>query len=245
MAAARFAPFHKWDRNFYLILLGLIWLGILMGFGGDIANHIKTHAPPFPLIVHVHAVAFVGWLVLLTVQMLLIRRQRHDIHRKLGVAGAFLAAIMIVLAPATALYMQRLQFGTPLSDPGFMAIQFTDILAFAGLVIAAITFRGRSPAHKRLILLATIYISDAGFARWLFPILGPVFGMGLWGFWGIAYIGPDILLFGLGAYDLVTRRRLHPAYVLGAIWMLANQFTATLLYHDPAWARFAAKLVAH
>src|SRR6202012_6103207 len=105
------------------------------------------------------------WLVLLTVQLLLIRGNRHDIHRKLGIWGAALAAIMIVLGPATAIYMQRYHFGTPEGDPSFLAVQLTDILGFAGLVSFAIARRRESAAHKRLILLATLYISDAGFAR--------------------------------------------------------------------------------
>ena len=68
-SSGRFAPFHRYDRNFFLAYVALIWLGILMGFGGDIVDHIKSHAPAFPLIVHVHAaIAFVGWLVVLTIQ---------------------------------------------------------------------------------------------------------------------------------------------------------------------------------
>ena len=37
-------------------------------------------------------------------------------------------------------------------------------------------------------------------------------------------------MLGLGVYDLVTRRRLHPAYVLGAIWILSWQVIAKWLY---------------
>jgi hypothetical protein len=40
---------------------------------------------------------------LFTVQVALIRKARADIHRRLGLAGAALAAIMVVLGPATAL----------------------------------------------------------------------------------------------------------------------------------------------
>ena len=52
----------------------LMWLGIAMGFGPQIVNHIEKHAPPYPLIVHVHALAFVGWLVLLTSRVWLARQ---------------------------------------------------------------------------------------------------------------------------------------------------------------------------
>ena len=35
-----FAPNHPWDRNFFLVMVALAWLGILRGFGGDIAEHV-------------------------------------------------------------------------------------------------------------------------------------------------------------------------------------------------------------
>ena len=31
----RFAPFHKWDRGFILVMTLLMWLGIVAGFGSD------------------------------------------------------------------------------------------------------------------------------------------------------------------------------------------------------------------
>ena len=57
---APFAPYHKWDRNFFLLLVMLIWVGILMGFGPEIVDHVTKNEPAYPLIVHFHAVAFVG-----------------------------------------------------------------------------------------------------------------------------------------------------------------------------------------
>jgi hypothetical protein len=116
-----------------------------MGFGPQIVNHLETNAPPYPLIVHVLALAFVGWLVPLTVQVLLIRIRRADMHRKLGIAGAALACVMLVLGPMTAIVIDRSHVGTPGSHPQFLSVQFTDMLAFAGLVTAAIVLR-KQPA---------------------------------------------------------------------------------------------------
>ena len=44
---------------------------------------------------------------------------------------------------------------------------------------------------------------------------GAPLGEGLVGTIVQLYLGSDLLLLGLGAYDLVTRGRLHPAYVAG------------------------------
>jgi len=53
--------------------VALFWFGILMGFAPDIVQHVQKHKPPYPLVVHFHAAAFVSWLVLLTAPVLLIR----------------------------------------------------------------------------------------------------------------------------------------------------------------------------
>jgi hypothetical protein len=241
----RFNSHHPWDRNFILIYVLLIWFGIAMGFGPQIVKHVEKHAPAYPYIVHLHAAAFVGWLVLLSVQVWLIRQHKAAIHRKLGVAGAILAGAMVILGPAAAVVVQRAHFGDPHSDPSFLSVQLTDILAFAGLTTAAILCRKQSAAHKRLILLATLYISDAGFARWLADPLQTVVGDGFGGLLAQLYLANDLLIVGLGAYDLVTRHRLHQVYVIGALWIAAMQLTAVTLYQNPLWKPIALKLLGH
>src|SRR3954471_1890754 len=242
---APFAPYHKWDRNFFAFYVALLWCGILGGFVPEIVQHVAQHKPPFPLIVHVHAVVFLGWLVLLTAQVVLIRRRRADLHRKLGIAAMMLAAAMVVVGPATAFYMQRYHWGTPDSDPPFLAIQLTDVIAFAGLASAAFALRNDSPAHKRLILLATLYISDAGFARIFGGGMHGLLGDGFWPFLGEAYFANDLLILSIGAYDLVTRKRPLPAYVAGVAWIFALELTGSFLYHSPAWKPVALALIGH
>jgi hypothetical protein len=240
-----FAPYNKWDRDFFLLYVALIWLGIVMGFGGEMIHRANTHATPFPLIVPVHAAVFVSWLVLLTTQVLLIRNRRHDLHKILGIAGLCLAAAMLVLGPAAAIIMQRMQFGTPDSDPPFLAIQLFGVGTFGILVAAAFVLRGDPSAHKRLILLGTLYISDAGFARWLSGDIHAVLGSGFWpDFLGLD-LANDVLMLGIGAYDLATRRRLHPAYVVGTLFVLATQITVTFLYHSPAWKEVTLRIIGH
>ena len=50
---------------------------------------------------------------------------------------------------------------------------------------------------------------------------------------------------GLGAYDLVTRRRLHPACLAGAAWMLAMQLTGRTQVRSAAWKLVALRLIGH
>lgn len=253
---AKFAGTHRWDRNFFLSMVALIWLGILMGFVPEITQNFHQHKH-YPLIVHIHAVAFVGWLCLLLTQVLLIRTRRTDLHRKLGMAGACLYGSMIVLGIAAAVTTARLQFGTPDSDPSFLSIQFADMLSFTVLGGAALAFRKVPSAHKRLILLATIFIANAGFARWWGDGLHDLLGAGLNltdpylanlvdGYWVNVigeYLADFLLVAALGAYDLVTRRRLHPAYIFGATWGLGFELIAIWLYMSPWWRPVAIAIM--
>jgi hypothetical protein len=236
---------HPWDRNFFLLYVVLIWVGILSGFGPQIVKHVNTSAAPYPAVVHIHALAFVGWLALLTTQVLLIRSGRPDLHRRLGIAAVGLAAFMIVIGPITAVVVDRLRLTTPNPDAGFLVVQLTDIVGFAGLIVPALYWRNDSSMHKRLILLATLCISDAGFARWLASSLQPLLGDGYWGNVAQLYLGSDLLVVGVGLYDWMTRKRLHPAYLIGAAWIVALHLTAIAVYLNPHWAPLATRLLEH
>ena len=93
----------------------------MSGFGTDSFNHVSKYGLDYPLIVHFHAVAFVGWLTFFTVQVGLIRTARADIHRRLGILGAGLAAIMVVLGPATAFHVDAARFQGLAGDAMFAA----------------------------------------------------------------------------------------------------------------------------
>jgi hypothetical protein len=121
--------------------LSLIWLGILMGFGPEISGRFHAHAPPFPAVVYFHAVVFVGWLCLLTAQVLLIRFRRAEFHRELGMAGTALYGAMIVLGVTTSVVVDNHFFGKAPSVPSFLSIQLADMISFAVLGGAAIALR--------------------------------------------------------------------------------------------------------
>jgi hypothetical protein len=47
----------------------------------------------------------------------------------------------------------------------------------------------------------------------------------------------------IGAYDLIGRRRLYSAYILGAICGLGLEFAAVWLYMAPWWKPVATTLI--
>jgi len=238
-----FALRHPWDPNFFLLYVVLIWTPILAGFVPEIVRHYAKGAPPQPWMVRLHGAAFVGWLVLLTTQVTLIRNRKVRLHRRIGMAGAGLAVLMVVLGLAASFVTQNRDLGTPKADPGFLSVQLIDMIEFGGLVAAAISARNQPAAHKRLILLATLSLVDAGFARFMANPLLASLGDGPWQFWVALFSGNAVLIAGIAVYDWITRRRLHPAYVFGALWIFTGQIVASWLYYNPAWKSFATTVI--
>lgn len=243
IAARRFAPAHPLDRYAFPALLGLIWLGIVMGFGPDMIAKQRDASYHYPLIVHAHAAAFVGWLLLLTIQVALVRTGRVGIHRQLGQAGAVLAAAMLALGPATAIIVDRARLDTPKADPAFLSIQLLSMIAFGILVGWALARRRDPAAHRRLMILATLSMTGAGYGRWWGKAFYDWLGAGFWSeLWG-DNLGVLLLVAAMGAHDLVTRGRLHPAYVGGATVVTAAAVGSAWLYVAPWWAPIAEAII--
>jgi hypothetical protein len=239
---------HPSDRIFYPLFVGAIWFGAAAGFGPELVQHVRSGEAPYPLIVHLHAAAFTAWVVLLMAQSLLIRNHRWRIHRRLGAAVIGLAGLMLILGPAVAIEIQRAQLklahpSPVFGNPAFLAVQLEGMLGFAIMVGTGFLLRRKPSAHRRLMLLGTLSISDAGFARftgvWLHQNMAP----GYWADFAGIYAANDVLILVLGAYDLITRRRLHPAWLAGASYMFLSQFTATALLRDAAWNAIALHLI--
>lgn len=240
-----FRPYHPQDRNAFLAMVAAVWAAILGGFGWDIIDHLNKHKATWPLVIHIHAAVFLTWLALLTTQVLLIRSRRVDLHKRLGLLGAGLIPVMIILALSAAWVMDRHYLGTKDADPSFLSIQLVDVFLFATLAGAALLLRGDASAHKRLILLATFQIIDAGFGRLMGFVFPSLSSTEFWPSYITNYVGTDLLVLALGAYDLITRRRLHPAYFAGAAWLLLVELTGNWLYVTPAWKPIALRLLGH
>ncbi len=161
-----FALWHRWDRNFFLIYVGIFWLAVLLGFIPNAIAHERQHQPPYPIAVHVLAAVMVAWLSLLTAQILLIRNKRAGTHRKLGVIGVGLAFAVVVVGPIAAIASDRSRMALPTYHSALLSVQLAGIVSFAGATAAGLVLRAKPAAHKRLMLLGTIGLTDAAFFRW-------------------------------------------------------------------------------
>ena len=221
------------DRLFFP-LMGLTALAVVAaGFAPTYYLGFWFGAPSQTLIVHVHALAFTAWLVLLLSQTILIRLRKFPWHRAMGRAAVVVVAVMVVTG-----YM--VIFGKPRPTPSTRAFIFTPMLSlllFPLLFAAAIHFRRDPATHKRLMLIATILIANAGVSR-----LMRIFDLDRVQYFQSYAVTYAVLLLPLVAFDLARLRKLHAATVWGmAALFVRHPLHAAISYTD-TWQRIAAWL---
>ena len=209
MASVQAGARPEGDRRFYTAMAVLIAAYVLYGFGRTYAAAL---APPgLPFWVHLHGAAFTSWILLLIAQTWLVGRRDLALHRRLGWASCGLVILMVLLGVATTLLCVTRGAVPAIFTPGLMvALDFLGLIGFASLFAAAVALRNRAEWHKRLMLSATILLSTPAVPRFL-PMAA--FGKGA----PLVILAFPLLVLSLGAaFDLATRRHVHPAYGWGA-----------------------------
>lgn len=229
----------KKDRRIYAWAAIAVPLIVLAGFARTYYLKGFFGTPQLPALVHFHGLVMSLWVLMFVVQIRLVAVRRTDWHRRLGVAGAILAALVLIVGAKTALdAVGRAQTVPNLPPPlVFLAVPLGDLLVFGTLVGLGIFYRRRPEIHKRLILLSCGAILPAAVAR--IP-LGFIQNGGPLAFFGL----PDLILLGLAVADTVKHRRLHPAFAMGLVFLIASQPLRMMLSGTETWLKFASWLTS-
>ena len=204
---------------FFVGMAAVLALVVFAGFAPSFYLRAQFDRPPPPsALVYVHGIVFTTWIVLLLVQTSLVAASRVRLHRQMGIAGVVLASVMVVIgALAQNEHTQRaIADGTYLTNHWqenyLFVLGWLDMVAFGALVGTAIFMRRHADTHKRLLICATVVLVPAA--------VGRIPGGLTFGFLGVLAL-TDLLLIPLICYDIVTRRRLHPATVWGGAAVLS------------------------
>jgi hypothetical protein len=229
---------RRYDRFFYVGMTVAMLVTVFAGFARTYYLRPYFVSQPLMPLLHLHGLVFSTWVVLFVAQTSLVAARKVHLHRRLGIAGAVLAAVMVVLGVVTAV-IRASQGATPVGDvsaQSFLIIPLGDMLIFGMLVAAAFYFRRKPDTHKRLMLLATISILSAAIARLPFAIMqaGPPAFFAL----------TDIFLVVCIAYDLITLKRIHRATMWGALLIVVSQPLRLMLGGTRPWLAFANWLIS-
>lgn len=228
------------DRIPSAVWLGILWTGMLLGFGLDAKRFLGQH-PPFLL--HLHATVFTIWMFLITAQVLLVVRNRVDLHRKLGWVLVAWACLMAVLGPVgvyTSVMLDVKAHGIA-PDP-FMCVQIVDISSFLVLLAIGIALRENSAAHKRLMMLSSAALASPGFSRFLGYIY-PTDPHSPFLFLLDVYYGNFLLVALMLGWDLY-RGRLIRSHVIASISLVACMCFNSVLFFWKPWSDLTLQWVA-
>ena len=226
-----------YDHVFFSAMAILMAITVFVGFApsyylrafGDRPMVTRFGGLPFTPLFHLHGVLFTAFVVLFIVQTTLVASHRVAVHRRLGIAGGLLAVVMTLVGTATGITAVARGSVPPELKPVILAGSLFEMLLFAIFVGAALWLRANKAAHKRLMLLAYISIISAAVVR-LPGVQSDLFG-------------DDVALLFLLAgivYDLVTQRRVHPAYVVGGALLVASVPLQQMVSRTETWRAFAS-----
>jgi hypothetical protein len=245
------------DRWIYVFMAGLFLITVLAGFVPISLMKIEAvrlgERPPFPMILHVHAVLMGSWMLLMMAQTLLMAAGRRGLHQQLGLAAMVLAPMLVLvgflLVPAVRLPVAEAILNGPPEvaaqlRPRFehqlniLMVQIRIGLLFAVLTAWGIAARGRDAGlHKRLMILGTAAALPPATDRvlWL-PTSLPESPLTV-DLWPLAVVAPMFL------WDLYRLRRVHKAYVIALGLGLATTVPMHLLWGTPGWRATALWLL--
>jgi hypothetical protein len=248
---------HAIDRWIFVFMAAWFIAIVLTGFIPDSLEKIELvrtgQRPPFPLILHAHAVLMGAFLLLLLAQTWLMATGRREYHMRLGMAAFVLVpalvAVGFILVPT--MYFQildALQTAPPEARERLQAalsraenirlLQVRAGILFPLFVVIALRARGKdSGLHKRMMVLATAIPLAAGFNRihWL-PTTMPASPIGS-DLYTLAVVSPMFL------WDVVRNQRIHRAYWIWLGPFLASSLVVSSLWDTPWWHAVARQML--
>ena len=208
-----------------LVLIVLVFLGFAPTY------YLRpVSAGPIPAYLHVHGAAMTAWFLLLVVQTALIATRRRGLHRRLGIAGACVAAVIVVLNPLVVVWsVPHLMAGNG-STSLTALIVVADLLLvgiFAALVGLAIRWRRYPETHGRMLVLASLAVSGPALGRLSLNLAGtPLPGV-------IALMTLPLLVI---IHDRVVMKWVHPVSGWGAAAIAGSTLISIAIANTAAGA---------
>jgi len=248
---------HAVDRWIYVFMAGFFLAIVLAGFIPDslmkIAMVKAGERPPFPPILHVHAVLMGSFLLLFLTQTVLMATGRGDLHRRLGPVAMVLAPALVVvgfiLIPTN---YHLLWEASQSADPAKAAraagavnvwdnitlLQIQIGVLFSLFLIIALRAREVDAGmHKRMMILAVAMPLPAGIDRipWLAHSMPA------------SPLSPELYTLlavsPMFVWDVVRNRHVHRAYWIWLGFVVPTAIAINVVWDAPWWHAFVRRLM--
>jgi hypothetical protein len=221
------APARPSDLPFFLNCITDMAVVLVSGFVLNLALGRSSFGAP--LIVHLHAVAFMGWVAIIVTQAWLAAGGAARLHRMLGVLAVVWMCAMAVLGPLVTIAAVRTERVPFFFQPQHLLVADPATLLGAFMLFAgAVALRKNRDWHPRLQIGAFMMLMGPGVGRIIpMPFLTPYA-------FEIASTIPLIApLIGM-ARDKRVHGRVHPAWLWSIGLLLALLIAARGIALSPA-----------
>ncbi|MEO7486107.1 MAG: hypothetical protein ABIU77_03365 [Ferruginibacter sp.] len=153
------------QNNIVFLFIG-IWLCAIIGFH-------KTYAIHFPQLKgfrweqHFHGAMLMSWFLLLIIQPLLIRFNKNNIHRRLGMLGYVLAPLVCysIFLVTKMVYFREITNRPMDSVLGQLSLSIPSIFTFGLFFALAMINRKDSATHMRYMIATSLLMIGPGLGR--------------------------------------------------------------------------------
>lgn len=227
-------------KSSFFIAIGLTGLvAALAGFGKTFIAPSLQGTFTAPPVIYIHGTLALTWVLLFITQSILVHRKKARLHIRLGRIALFLALGILATMIPVGVYQVRRELAAGLGGIAYSGIvgTLTSGLIFFALVALAIVWRRKPVYHKRIMTLATIVLLwPAWFRlRHYFPdIPRPE----IW----FALVLADSLILLAWAWDWWQHRRIHPSWLYGGLFIIAEQSMEVYLFDSPVWRSLGQNL---
>ena len=180
-----------------------------------------------PLLIHVHATVFTGWLVLFFLQAYFAATKRLQLHMTVGRIGIWYGGLLILMGLTTGAL--RAASSPPGRAEQLLYVSFADMVVFGGFFAAAIWYRRKPKIHRPAMVVAATALLVAAIARMTFLPPSVPIRLTLWAL-------PILIVM---AIDFKQTRRVHPVYVIGLLVFVVRRYSPPMIAPTAAWGSFA------
>jgi hypothetical protein len=213
----------------------LYWHGVAVAFVSTVvAGFSRTYylkvffgTPHLSLLAHLHGALFTVFTLFFLFQTALVATGRTQLHRRVGLAGAVLAAAVVLLGITMAMKSVHAGYvsGRPRMDL-LLLNSIIDLLLFCLFFLAGLFFRREREVHKRCMVLAMLSLLIPSIARLPVP-----FSMIGWLIFAFSMIGV--------IYDMIFLRRISLTNLAGVLLINVMTPLRFAVADTRVWHRFA------
>jgi hypothetical protein len=182
-----------------------------------------------------------SWLSLFFVQSWLIRYDNFRLHKKLGFIGLFLGIATAISILPVAHYETQRELSEGLDGIAYsnMTGSITSALFFLCLVMAGLYYRRKKEIHKRLMLLATIFLLWPAWFRLRHYFPSTTDGDA----WFV--MSAFIIIVIAWIWEMRTHGKIHPTLLyVGLFIILETAFEQFIMYGGNTWISLGKSMYA-